>query len=169
MAGSGDQGEIRVKTAYAADGLWTERKLEPPSLDAEGFASTGDLGHLDDAGYLFVSGRSEDFMKVSGYRVLPAEIESVLFRHPLVADAAVFPVDHPKLGQAPVAVVVARQGGLPAAGELAARIARELMPQAVPVQFVIAPRIERTPATGKVRRQEMQERFTKGQYAPLPD
>jgi len=168
LAAAGEEGEIWARTAYAAEGLWTDKKIEPPQLDAEGFAGTGDLGHLDEAGYLYVSGRSEDFMKVSGYRVSPAEIEAVLVRHPKVADAAVFPVDHPTLGQAPVAAIVVGTGGAPPAGELAARVAHELTPQAVPVQFVVAARIERTEATGKVRRREMRERFTQGQYVPLP-
>jgi acyl-coenzyme A synthetase/AMP-(fatty) acid ligase len=163
----GEDGDIWVRTAFASAGIWTRNGLEPHAADGTGFSRTGDVGRVDEDGHLYVSGRSDDFMKVNGYRVSPAEIESVLLRHPLVKDVAVFAETHATWGQAPVAVLVTASIS-PTSTELNAKVARELMPQAAFVRFAVGPSIDRT-ETGKVRRTAMRERFRRGEFASLPD
>lgn len=71
---------------------------------------TGDLGYLDSEGYLFLTGRLKDVINQGGEKILPLEIETVLLRHPAVAQAVVFPVPHPVLGEAVAAALVLKSG-----------------------------------------------------------
>src|SRR3954454_10565031 len=88
-----------VVTAYA-DGTGTDR------FDADGWLDTGDVGRLDEDGYLYLSGRGGDAINRGGEKIFPREIEEVLRRHAGVRDAVVVPRPDPVLGEVPVAVVV---------------------------------------------------------------
>ncbi|MGW8654781.1 class I adenylate-forming enzyme family protein, partial [Nocardia salmonicida] len=76
------------------------------ALDADGWFPTGDLGKLDDAGYLFIEGRADDTIIRGGENIAPAEIEDVLLGYPGITEAAVVGVPDPEWGQRLVAVVV---------------------------------------------------------------
>ena len=71
---------------------------------------TGDIGHHDAEGHLFITDRSKDLIKYKGLQVAPAELEGLLLGHPLVADAAVVGVAEPRAGEVPRAFVVLQQG-----------------------------------------------------------
>jgi acyl-CoA synthetase (AMP-forming)/AMP-acid ligase II len=88
-----------VVRAYA-DGAGAER------FDAGGWLDTGDVGRLDDDGYLYLTGRDGDAVNRGGEKIFPREIEEVLRRHPGVRDAVVVPAPDPVLGEVPVAFVV---------------------------------------------------------------
>ena len=83
---------------------------------ADGWFRTGDVGRLDDDGYVTIVGRSKDLIISGGYNVYPAEIEGVLNELPGVAESAVVGVPHPDFGEAVVAVVVPRAGAALDAG-----------------------------------------------------
>ena len=78
------------------------------TLDSERWLRTGDVGSVDDEGYLTVVDRLKELIKVKGYQVAPAELESLLLEHPLIADVAVIPVADAEAGEIPKAVVVSR-------------------------------------------------------------
>jgi acyl-CoA synthetase (AMP-forming)/AMP-acid ligase II len=77
------------------------------TIDADGWLHTGDLGHFDDDGYLYLGDRIKELIKVKGFQVAPAELEGVLRSHPAVADAAVVRIPDAEAGERPKAFVVA--------------------------------------------------------------
>ncbi len=79
-------------------------------LDADGWLRTGDIGHRDDDGYLYLVDRAKDLIIVSGFNVFPAEVEEVLAAHPAVAEVGVIGVAHPHTGEAVKAFVVPAPG-----------------------------------------------------------
>ncbi len=71
---------------------------------------TGDFGWCDDDGYLFVKDRLKEVFKCNGNQIAPAELEAVLLKHPLIADAAIIPIPHDTAGEVPKAFVVVKAG-----------------------------------------------------------
>ncbi|WP_307828117.1 AMP-binding protein [Nocardioides sp. SYSU D00038] len=112
--------------------------------------TVGDLGRLDDDGYLHLEGRREDLVISGGVNVYPLEVEQVLGEHPGVTDVAVYGVDDPAWGQRVCAAVV----GSATAEELAAYAGRHLAPPKRPKTWHLVDVLPRT-LTGKVRRQEL--------------
>jgi len=119
----------------------------------DGLVATGDLGHLDDVGRLFVDGRDDDMIVSGGENVYPREVEDVLLTHPAVADAAVVGVPDERFGEALVAHVVHRDGGVPAE-ELRAYLKERLAGYKVPREVVVHDSLPRN-ETGKVVRDEL--------------
>ncbi|MEV4174685.1 AMP-binding protein [Nonomuraea sp. NPDC049709] len=135
----------------------------PSRATPTGFVSLGDLGRLDEAGYLYLSGRTDDLMLVGGENVYPAEIEAVIRGHPAVTDVAVAAVPDELRGERPVAYVVA---GREPVGEQAIlrHCADRLTPNRVPKAIRFLSEIPRT-ATGKIVRRrhgDWQARYPPG-------
>ena len=78
------------------------------TVDADGWLHTGDIGIMDDEGYLEVVDRLKELIKVKGFQVAPAELEAILLKHPAIADVAVIGVPDAECGEVPKAMVVAR-------------------------------------------------------------
>jgi O-succinylbenzoic acid--CoA ligase len=106
---SGDAGEIVVRGPTVTPGYLNRREESARAL-REGWLHTGDIGYLDDEGYLYVLDRRDDLIVSGGENVYPAEIEAVLQSHPAVAEAGVWGVADARWGQVPVAAVVLRPG-----------------------------------------------------------
>jgi fatty-acyl-CoA synthase len=104
----GERGEIWVDTGVAMDGYHDDPELTRERI-REGFVSVGDIGYLDEQGYLFVVDRADDMIISGGVNVYPAEAEIALSSHPGVAEVAVLGVDDDKWGQRVVAAVVPRE------------------------------------------------------------
>jgi acyl-CoA synthetase (AMP-forming)/AMP-acid ligase II len=85
------------------------------TVDGEGWLHSGDLGHLDDDGYLYIDGRSKDMVIRGGENIACPQVEAALTSHPAVVEAAVFGIPHPDLGEELAAVVVYREGAEPPA------------------------------------------------------
>ncbi len=116
--------------------------------------NTGDLGHLDAAGRLFVDGREDDMIVSGGENVFPREVEDTLSEHAGVADVAVVGVDDDDFGQRLRAFVVAADGDPPSADELLAHVREHLARYKIPREVVFLDEIPRNP-TGKVLRREL--------------
>ena len=99
-------GELQVRGPYVTPGYYEQPELSAEAFD-DGWFRTGDLGSIDAAGNLTISGRAKDVINVGGYNVFPAEVESLLLTHPDVAQAAVVGVPHERMGEVLHAYVVA--------------------------------------------------------------
>src|SRR5581483_5076914 len=102
-AGPGETGEIQVRSASLMAGYLPAEATAEALTD--GWYRTGDVGHLDAGGWLHLTDRSKEMIKVRGFQVAPAEVEGVLLGHPAVADCAVFGIPDPADGEAVVAAV----------------------------------------------------------------
>ena len=88
----------------------TTTRRQPPHAFIDGWYHSGDLGFIDEDGYLYISGREKNLIKTGGINVAPAEIEDILFTFPEIADVAVIGVPDEKWGTAVKALVVLRAG-----------------------------------------------------------
>jgi long-chain acyl-CoA synthetase len=123
-------------------------------LDEHGWFPTKDIATLDGAGYLFITGRSDDTIIRGGENIAPAEIEDVLVEHPGVHEVAVIGVEDPQWGQALVAVVVSEDGADPSAEELRDYVRRELRGSRTPDRVMFRDHLPTTP-TGKILRRQL--------------
>jgi long-chain acyl-CoA synthetase len=106
----GDPGEVWVKGPNVFGGYWDDPDATRTALTEDGWLRTGDLAVVDDDGFLWLVDRAKDVIIVSGFNVVPAEVEGVLVRHPDVAEAAVVGVPDARTGEAVKAFVVAAPG-----------------------------------------------------------
>jgi o-succinylbenzoate---CoA ligase len=137
-----DDGEILVQGPTVAPGC----------ADADGWLHTGDLGRIDEEGFLYVEDRIDDLIVTGGENVVPAEVEQVLLRHPQVTDAAVIGREDPEWQQAVTAVVVLREDAELPTEELRRHCADELAGYKVPKRIEIASALPRTPSGKLLRR-----------------
>ncbi|MVU80960.1 SDR family NAD(P)-dependent oxidoreductase [Nocardia sp. ET3-3] len=120
------------------------------------YMDSGDLGHFDAAGRLFVDGRSDDMIVSGGENVFPQEVEEALLAHPAVADAGAVGVADDDFGQRLAAAVVLKAGSRTSAKALQRHIKTALANYKVPRDIVFVPELPRTTA-GKLRRQQLPE------------
>lgn len=121
---------------------------------ADGLMSTGDLGHFDADGRLFVSGRDDDMIISGGENVFPRELEDALIEHPQVADVVVTGIPDPQWGQCLAAYVVVREGATLSEGEVVAYAKERVARFAVPRRTMFLEELPRNP-TGKVMKREL--------------
>jgi O-succinylbenzoic acid--CoA ligase len=126
--------------------------VAPGCADEDGWFHTGDLGRIDDEGFLYVEDRLGDVIVTGGENVLPAEVEEVLLRHPAVADAAAVGRDDPEWQEAVEAVVVLRDGAVAEPAELREHCAESLARYKVPKRIRFASELPRTPSGKLLRR-----------------
>ncbi len=124
----------------------------------EGYFTAGDLGYLDDDGFLFIADRRTDLIITGGANVYPAEVESVLLQHPQVADVAVIGVPDVDMGKSVVAVVEPRPGAQVSAEELIAFARRDLAHYKCPRRIEFVAQLPREPH-GKIRKHELVEQM----------
>lgn len=149
----GDHGEILLKGPNVFGGYWRNPAATEAAFDADGWFRSGDLGSLDEAGYLRIEGRSKELIITGGYNVHPREVEEVLLAHPAVAEVAVVGTPSEEWGEVVTAYVVC-DGPPPSEAELAAFTADKLAPFKRPrlVRYVDA--LPRN-ALGKVLKHEL--------------
>ena len=120
----------------------------------DGLLSSGDVGHIDDAGRLFVDGRDDDMIVSGGENVFPAEVEDLLAGHGAILEVAVFGVEDEDFGQRLKAVVVLREGATLAEDDLKAHVKANLAGYKVPRDVEFVAELPRT-STGKVLKREL--------------
>jgi acyl-CoA synthetase (AMP-forming)/AMP-acid ligase II len=151
--GPGETGEIQARSESLMAGYLPAEATEGAFHD--GWYRTGDVGNLDADGWLRITDRSKEMIKVRGFQVAPAEIEAVLHGHPAVADCAVYGIPDPDNGEAVVAVVVPAGPVDPA--ELVKLVGDRLATYKRPSQVLLVTEIPRLPS-GKVLRRVLKER-----------
>jgi len=147
-------GEIQVRSESAMAGYLPDS--ETAAAFTDGWYRTGDIGYLDDDGWLRITDRLKEMVKVRGFQVAPAEIEAVLHGHPAVRDCAVFGVPDGINGEAVVAAVATEKPV--AAEELVGLVAERLASYKRPRDIVFVPEIPRLPS-GKALRRVLKERY----------
>ena len=154
---AGDVGEIQAR------GLSVMAGYLPEAANRHAFASgwyrTGDVGWLEPEGWVHLTDRSKEMIKVSGFQVAPAEIEAVLHGHPAVQDCAVFGVPDERAGEVPVAAVQLDPGRRIGPGELEDLVARSLAKYKQLHAVVVVDAIPRLPS-GKVLRRQLRDTWT---------
>ena len=156
----GEVGEILLSAPQLMKGYWEDPEetalvLEP--AEDGPWLRTGDLGSMDEDGYLFVVDRKKDLIKVSGFQVWPREIEEVIAGHPAVAEVGVAGVPDPRRGEAIHAWVVLRTGAAVTEDELRAFCRERLAPFKVPGRIRFSPELPKT-MVGKILRRVLVER-----------
>ncbi|HVX34372.1 MAG TPA: o-succinylbenzoate--CoA ligase [Solirubrobacterales bacterium] len=126
--------------------------VAPGRCDESGWLHTGDLGYIDDEGFLYVQDRIDDMIVTGGENVVPAEVEEVLLRHPAVADAAVVGREDPEWQQAVTAVVVLKSDAEVTPDDLRHHCAATLAGYKVPKRVELASALPRTPSGKLMRR-----------------
>lgn len=158
VLGVGVEGEIHVRGPMVCVG-YVDDALTEAAFDDEGFFATGDLGHLDEDGYLTISGRLKDVIIRNGENISAKEVEDLLFDLDDVEDVAVIGLSDPVRGERCCAVVVARQGREMTLAELVDHLrSRNLMAQKFPEQLEMVEALPRNPA-GKVLKDELRRRY----------
>ena len=109
-AAVGQPGEVWIRGPQVMKGYLNNLEATARTVDKQGWLHTGDIGVVDAEGYLTIVDRLKELIKVKGYQVAPAELESLLLKHPKVADAAVIPVADAECGEVPKAIIVALDG-----------------------------------------------------------
>lgn len=105
----GEAGEVWVRGPNVMKGYLNNPEATAKTVDEDGWLHTGDIGIIDSDGYLTVVDRLKELIKVKGLQVAPAELESVLLKHPKIADVAVIPVADEHCGEVPKAIIVKRE------------------------------------------------------------
>ncbi|MCB0975989.1 MAG: acyl--CoA ligase [Acidimicrobiales bacterium] len=152
----GQRGEIWLKGPNVIRGYWNKPEATAETI-VDGWLRTGDLGRLDEDGFLYVEDRAKDMVLRGGENVYCAEVEAAIYEHPSVYEAAVFGVPHERLGEEVAAAIVLRQGATLDEAELddflTARIAKFKVPTKVVFHEAPLPRN----AAGKVLKRDLRE------------
>jgi len=108
--GIGEDGEVWVRGPQVMKGYLNNEFATRATIDDDGWLHTGDIGHVDADGYLYIVDRLKELIKYKGFQVPPAELEALLLTHPQIADAAVIGLPDDEAGEIPAAFVVLKQG-----------------------------------------------------------
>jgi fatty-acyl-CoA synthase len=150
-------GEVEVRGPWVAAAYYhlpeEARKWSP-----DGWLRTGDMGHIDEHGYLKLVDRSKDLIKSGGEWISSLDLENALMGHPAVKEAAVIGVPHPKWQERPLAVVVLNEGAQAGAAELREFLGAKFAKWQLPDGFVFTKEIPRT-SVGKFRKTALREQF----------
>jgi long-chain acyl-CoA synthetase len=155
MLPAGQDGEICVRSPGVMSGYWHSPD-SAVSVLAGGWLHTGDIGHLDDDGYLYVVDRKKDLILRAGFNVFPRDVEDVLLAHPAVALAGVVGRPDVRLGEEVVAFVSLRDGAVVTSEQLVEHARRHLAATKYPRQIKIVPAIPLT-SVGKLDRKKMRQ------------
>ena len=120
----------------------------------KGWFRTGDLGYIDNDGYLYITGRIKEMINRGGIKIMPVEVDTALQRHPAVAEAATFAVPHPVLGEVVAAAVVTIPGQTVTEAELRSFLVEQIAYFKIPSRFIFTDTIPKNP-TGKVERMKL--------------
>tara|TARA_R110002072_G_scaffold302999_2_gene491074 strand:+ start:23836 stop:25386 length:1551 start_codon:yes stop_codon:yes gene_type:complete len=151
----GESGEIAVRSPFAMDGYWNDTAATRRVM-RDGWIRTGDIGRIDDDGYISLEGRKKDIIIHGGSNISPAAVEVVLQKHPKVSQACVVGIDDPESGQTVYAFVTlnADLESDEIELELKALAERELPAYMVPQEFGILPKLPST-GSGKIDRDRL--------------
>jgi fatty-acyl-CoA synthase len=157
--GAEEVGELAVRSPSVFVGYWNDDKATAAALRGEWYF-TGDLGAVDEAGYVFISDRRSNMIVSGGANVYPAEIELVLARCPGVSECVVVATPHPRWGQTPVAVIIRQRDSGLTEGAVIDFVRQRLASYKKPTQVVFVEQLPRTAGGAKVARGQVQSQIS---------
>ena len=135
LLAAGQVGEIAIRTICNFNGYWNNSEATKAAIMPDGFFRSGDLGYLDEDGYLFIVDRKKDIIIRGGENISCIEVEEAIYAHPAVAEASVFGMPDEKFGELPTGVFLLKEGHSLSEGELRDYLKLTMAPFKVPVRL----------------------------------
>lgn len=157
MLGPGQTGEVCVRGANVMLGYWKQPDETAKVMRGQ-WLLTGDIGHVDEDGFYYITDRKKDMLLVNGINVYPREIEEVIYKYPGVKEAAVIGVPNARKGEQPMAFVAAQDGCKVEEAPLLEFVREKLADYKVPREVIVLPALPRN-STGKILKTELRKRL----------
>jgi malonyl-CoA/methylmalonyl-CoA synthetase len=154
----GEIGDIQVKGPNVFKGYWRMPEKTAEEFTGDGYFKTGDVGKVDERGYVTIVGRSKDLIISGGYNVYPAEIEGYINEMPGVTESAVVGVPHPDFGEVGVAVLIAKSGADLQPDAIVAELKAKLANFKIPKRCFVVAELPRN-TMGKVQKNLLREQY----------
>ncbi len=151
----GEWGEIVIRGPGVMQGYWNRPEDSAQALRG-GWLHSGDIGRMDDDGYVFIVDRVKDMINLSGFKVWPAEVEQYLYKLPQVQEVAVYGLPHPEKGEQVVAAVVPKPGQALSADDVIAYCRANIAAYKVPARVDIVSELPKSP-TGKILKRVLRD------------
>ena len=157
----GSRGEIWFKGPHLIRGFWNRPDATAEAI-VDGWLRTGDIGRVDDEGFVYVEDRAKDMVLRGGENVYCTEVEAAIYEHPSVYETAVFGVPHERLGEEVAAAVYLRPGVPLTAEELQRHVGERLAPFKVPSRVLVLDHPLPRNASGKILKRELRDEVSSG-------
>lgn len=154
----GDVGIIEIKGPNVFQGYWQMPEKTAQEFRVDGFFISGDMGRVDEEGYISIVGRSKDLIISGGFNVYPAEVEAALDEMPGVAESAVIGVPHPDFGEAVVAVLAPKPGASLEDGDVQSALSSKLAKFKQPKRVHVLETLPRN-TMGKIQKNVLRDQF----------
>ncbi len=154
---AGEAGEICARGPHIMRGYLNKEKATREAI-VDGWLRTGDIGHMDADGYIFVTDRKKDLIIKGAENVAPKEIEEGIYAHPAISEAAVFGVADDRFGENLVAAVVLRRGAAMTEAELQEHLSGYVAKFKVPARVVFLDELPKN-TTGKIQKRALRDQF----------
>mgnify|MGYP001569249274 CR=1 FL=1 len=151
----GKWGEIVIRGPGVMKGYWGKPEDTAQALRG-GWLHSGDIGSMDEEGYIFIVDRVKDMINVSGFKVWPAEVEQMLYRHPAVREIAVYGIPDPLKGETVKAAIVLKEGASATEQEIIDHCREKLAVYKAPVQVDFVKELPKS-ATGKILKRMLRQ------------
>ncbi|GAA4725333.1 acyl--CoA ligase [Sphingomonas lutea] len=152
-------GEIAIRSAANIKGYWRNPEATAALFTADGYIRTGDVGYLDEDGYLFIVDRKKEIIIRGGENISAAEVEAECYACPAVAEAAVFGMADERLGEVPIAVIYVRDDAELSESELRAFLDSRIAKFKIPERFIFATEPLPRLGTGKIDRRSLKTQY----------
>ncbi len=156
--GAGETGNIQVSGPNVFKGYWRMPEKTAEEFTPDGWFKTGDVGVVDESGYVRIVGRSKDLIISGGYNVYPAEVEGFINELPGVMESALVGVPHPDFGEVGVAVVIARPGAALDGDAILSTLRSQLANFKIPKRCFVAQELPRN-TMGKVQKNLLRAQY----------
>ena len=151
----GEWGEIVMRGPGVMKEYWG-KPAETAQALRSGWLHSGDIGSMDEEGYVFIVDRVKDMINVSGFKVWPAEVEQVLYRHPAVKEIAVYGIPDPLKGESVKAAIVLKEGASASEQEIVDYCREKLAVYKAPAQVAFVKELPKS-ATGKILKRMLRQ------------
>ena len=152
---AGETGEIAIRSAANVTSYWRNPEATTALFTADGYARSGDIGYVDEDGYLFIVDRKKEIIIRGGENISAAEVEAACYAHPGIAEVAVFGIADERLGEVPVAVVHVKDGGTLDEEDLRDFLDGQIARFKIPERFIFSAEPLPRLGTGKIDRRSL--------------